>query len=246
MKTLVPALLALSLLGSVPTEPSIDYRFDEVRRNVVRTSATQELRVQRGDRAQSGDRVQTGWFSYALIASDRYRAKFEIFSSTNVQLAGGTPGVILTLERGRLHAIFDKITGNEPRVVQTPGALLAVRGTQYVANVDADGKTTLDVYEGIVEVRSETKNEPVLVHAGEESVFGRHEPPVLMPMPPDHRQPGRMGEPDRDPHGMGPGGRDPHGMGPDTDADGREGHGMPGMSPPSSPTPQPQPKSGHH
>jgi len=212
MKTLIPAFLAFSLLGSVPAEQTIDYRFDEVRRNVLLTSANRELRAQRGDRAQSGDTVRTGWFSYALIASDRYRAKFEIYSSTNVQLAGAAPGVILSLERGSLRAIFDKITGDEPRVVQTPGALLAVRGTQYTVNVDGAGRTTLDVYEGIVEVRSELLREPMLVHAGEESRFGRHQPPVVMPMP-DHRQPGRMGDPDRgDPRGMGP--RNPQGMPP--------------------------------
>src|SRR6266581_2720640 len=128
----------------------VDYRFDQVKRNV----ALNDVQVAPGHHAQSGDKVQTGWFSYALIASDHYRARFEIFSSTNVQLAGGTPGVILSLERGRLHAMFDKITGSEPRVVQTPGALLAVRGTQYDVEVDRDGNTNLKVYEGIVEVKS--------------------------------------------------------------------------------------------
>lgn len=207
MKTLVPALLGLALMGTAPVQ-QIDYRFDEVRRNVVRTSANQELRVQRGDRAQSGDSVQTGWFSYALIASDHYHAKFEIFSSSQVQLTGGTPGVILSLERGRLHAIFDKITGEEPRVVQTPGALLAVRGTQYTVNVDSSGHTTLDVFEGTVEVRSKMQPQPFFVHTGEESTFGALEPPIVQPMPPDRRGPGMSGEhPGEDEHG------EPHGTG---------------------------------
>ena len=68
---------------------------------------------------------ETGWFSYALIGSDRHRAPLRVFSTTSVTLAAGTPGVILTLERGRIRAAFDKITGSEPRTVQTPGALLA-------------------------------------------------------------------------------------------------------------------------
>src|SRR5216110_566565 len=136
------------------TASQIDYRFDQVKRKVVLNDAP----IVAGHHAQSGDKVQTGWFSYALIASDHYRAKFEIFSSTNVQLAGGTPGVIFSLERGRLHAMFDKITGSEPRVVQTPGALLAVRGTQYEVSVDANGKTELKVYQGTVEIRSELRS----------------------------------------------------------------------------------------
>lgn len=186
MKILFPALLGLTLIGTAPV-PQVDYRFDQVKRNVVCTTENRELHVRPGDIAKSGDSVQTGWFSYALIASDHYRAKFEIFSSTKVQLAGGAPGVILSLDRGRLHAMFDKITGDEPRVVQTPGALLAVRGTQYTVNVDPSGHTTLDVYNGTVEVRSKMRLEPYFVHAGEESTFGTRELPNIIPMPPDHR-----------------------------------------------------------
>src|SRR5205807_10185293 len=167
MKTTIA--LCLTLL-SVPAFADIDYRFDQVKRKVVLNAS----QIAVGHHGQSGDKVQSGWFSYALIASDHYRAKFEILSSTNVQLAGGTPGVILTLERGKLHAMFDKITGSEPRVVQTPGALLAVRGTQYQVEVDHEGRTDLRVFEGTVEVRSKIQPErPLLVHAGEMTSFGR-------------------------------------------------------------------------
>src|SRR5712691_7725110 len=174
MKTLVASLIALSVAGSAAAQQTaVDYRFDDVKRKVVLTKAKQESRVEKGQHAQSGDKVQTGWFSYALIAAERYRARFEIFSSTDVQLASGTPGVILSLERGRIRAAFDKITGNEPRVVQTPGALLAVRGTKYDVEVDNAGRTIVDVWEGIVEVRSSLLPQPLMVHAGEESSFGR-------------------------------------------------------------------------
>ena len=111
------ALLLLVMTSVAAQEAPVDYRFDEVKRKVLVTSAKQERRVDKGEHAQGGDKVQTGWFSYALIASERYRAKFEIFSSTDVQLAEGTPGVILSVERGTLHAIFDKITGTEPFLV---------------------------------------------------------------------------------------------------------------------------------
>src|SRR5207237_9870325 len=137
-----------------------------------------------------------------------YRAKFEIFASTDVQLAGNAPGVILSLERGRLRAMFDKITGNEPRVVQTPGALLAVRGTQYEVSVDANGKTELKVYEGVVEIRSERRPAaPMLIHAGEAASFSHKDPPTQHPMPHDGNQPpGRdgHGDPHGDPHGQPP------------------------------------------
>lgn len=185
------ALLLLMMTSVAAQEAPVDYRFDEVKRKVTVTTAKQERRVDKGQHAQGGDKVQTGWFSYALIASERHRAKFEIFSSTDVQLADGTPGVILSVERGTLHAIFDKITGTEPRVVKTPGALLAVRGTQYTVVVAQDGNTTLDVFEGSVEIRSPLRPEPFLIHAGQESIFSRREMPRSMPMPKDRTPDGR-------------------------------------------------------
>jgi hypothetical protein len=232
MKTVVASLIALSVAGSAAAQQTVDYRFDDVKRRVVVTNAGHEIRAAKGHHAQSGALVQTGWFSYALIAAEHYRAKFEIFSATDVKLAAGEPGVILSLERGRIRAAFDKITGNEPRVVQTPGALLAVRGTKYDVQVDTAGHTTVDVWEGTVEVRSKQRPEPVLVHAGEESIFGRSEPPIVRPMPDDRR---RM-----DPtHVRGEGGHDPdHGPGPGTGP-----HGMP----PQPPSPQPKmPHGGGH
>src|ERR1700751_2872734 len=176
-------MIIAALLMATATQTPIDYRFDQVKRKVELNDA----QISAGRHAQSGDKVQTGLFSYALIASDHYRARFEIFGSTDVKLAGGSPGVILTVERGKLHAIFDKITGSEPRIVQTPGALLAVRGTQYNVEVDDSGKATLDAFEGTVEIRSPLHPEPVLVHAGQSSVFSRQQPPPDHPTntPPD-------------------------------------------------------------
>lgn len=244
MKTALASLMALTLTGSAVAQlqpATVDYRFDEVKRKVVITKANQEVRVSKGQHAASGDLVQTGWFSYALIAAERYRAKFEIFSSTDVKLAAGEPGVILSLERGKIRAAFDKITGNEPRVVQTPGALLAVRGTKYDVEVDGSGQTRLDVWEGTVEVRSKQVREPVLVHAGEESIFGRTDVPMVRPMPDDRRgmDPTRArGEGERGPGGFGPD-RGGHGM---MGGDGDDGHMNP--PPPGSSTPPP-PKMPH-
>ena len=230
MKTIIAASLLTVCAIARADVPQVDYRFDQVKRKVVLMTPKSELQVAQGHHAQSGDKVQTGWFSYALIASDHYRARFEIFSSTNVQLAGGTPGVILSLERGRLHAMFDKITGSEPRVVQTPGALLAVRGTQYDVEVDRDGRTDLKVFEGTVEVRSQLHPEPLLVRAGEMTNFGRQEMPMVRPNPDDRRNGGdhrgvNGGPPRGDPHG------DPHGD-------------HPQGQPPQGPPPQGQPPRG--
>lgn len=241
MRQLAVSLVLFAVAASAPPQtPSVvDYRFDEVKRKVTLTSANQELRVERGQKAQSGDRVQTGWLSYALIASDRYRAKFELFSSTDVKLSEGTPGVILSLERGKLRAAFDKITGNEPRIVKTPGALLAVRGTKYDVEVDDAGATTVRVFEGIVQVDSEFRREPLFIPAGQMTHFGRREAPEMKPIP-QERRPGD--DRSRDPRNGNPDDHGRNGMTPPTD-----GRGMPGgmPPPPNSPPPSPPP-GGHH
>ncbi len=254
MKIAFAMLLGMSVLTVSAPQPSssLDYRFDEVRRSVTLTTPKEQIPAEAGLIARSGDRVQTGWFSYALIASEQHRAKFEIFSSTEVRLAGGEPGVILSLERGHLHAIFDKITGSEPRIVKTPGALLAVRGTQYDVNVDNSGQTTLDVTEGVVEVRSALREQPLFVRAGESCTYGAQMPPIMRPSSPRGlMEPGYRG---RDEGGRGEGtergeagergeGGGEHGEG------GERGHGVgPGMVPPGGPssqppTPQPPPRS---
>ena len=244
MKTLFASLAMLTAATATTTTPaSVGYRFDDVRRTVTLRTEKQESPAAKGSHAQSGDRVHTGWFSYALIAAEPQRAKFEIFASTDVQLAGGMPGVILSVERGRIHAMFDKITGSEPRIVQTPGALLAVRGTQYNVEVDAAGKTIVDVFEGTVEIRSPLRPEPLLVHAGQSSIFSRREPPQDHPMrtPEDRKQdaPGRRDGAGPDPRG----GHDAPGARPGDPG----GHGTPPPSqPPPSARPPAQPPSGHH
>lgn len=239
MKTLFASLAMLAATAATTPQAPVGYRFDEVKRNVVLKSANKESQATKGLRAQSGDHVHTGLFSYALIAAEEHHAKFEIFSSTDVQLAGGTPGVILSLERGRMHALFDKITGSEPRIVQTPGALLAVRGTQYNVEVDGSGKATLDVFEGIVEIQSPLRPQPFLVHAGESSIFSRREPPPDHPMatPPDRKQGASDHHDGADQHP----GLDDHGH----PANDPGGHGAQPPPPPPQPRPSPPP-GGHH
>jgi len=235
MKNLAACLFALAATGVVPVSPA-GYRFDEVKRNVT----LNEVKIDRGALARGGDKVNTGLFSYALIAADHYHAKFEIFGSTKVQLASDTPGVILSLERGRLRAMFDKITGTEPRIVQTPGALLAVRGTKYDVEVDNAGRTTVDVWEGIVELQSPMMREPVFVRAGQESIFGRHEAPPPPRAIPDSRKGNDPAQsqhrPGDDAHQHGEPGGQPGGQPPQT----HPPHGGTQQAPPP-PMPQPPP-----
>ncbi|MEO8378232.1 MAG: FecR family protein [Acidobacteriota bacterium] len=239
MKSAAVFLSALVSISAMAQQPAIEYRFDEVERKVLLTSGTAETRVTAGQRAHSGDKVETGWFSRTLIASEGHRASFELFSSTEVTLASDTPGVILTLDRGRIRAAFDKIVGSEPRIVKTPGALLAVRGTEFDVRVDGKGETTVDVFEGIVEIRSPLRNEPMFVRAGEQGAFGRERPPSTRPMP-EQRQRERAREEEQR-HGGGNENRPPGETRPEPHPGRGEGEpsGAPPMRPASPPPPPP-------
>jgi hypothetical protein len=240
-------MLTAALLGLFSFTPLLAqtssvlvYKFDSVKRTVtVSTNSAEARTVSAGGRAASGDRVHTGWFSSAVVADEQHRATFELFARTDVILASTTPGVILSLERGRLEAIFDKITGSEPRIVQTPGALLAVRGTSYAVEVDAKGETALDVFEGTVEVSSPLKPLPFLVHAGESSDFGRNRVPVVLPTPPERRQP--QGGKRNDDHGDRNGNNRPQGGQGGHNDPGHRGGGNNPQPRPSGPGPQPPP-----
>lgn len=173
------ASIAVAAFGAEPVE----YRFERVRSKVTVASLSTETRAAAGSVAHGGDRVRTGWLGYALLGTPRFGARFEVFAGSDVRLANDAPGVLISLERGRLKAIFDKITGDEPRMVKTPGALLAVRGTRYGVEVGGDGASILAVFEGVVEVRSPLRPEPLLVRAGETCHFSASMRPEAMPMP---------------------------------------------------------------
>jgi hypothetical protein len=181
------ALALLLLVTETPVAPApLEYRFDEVTSKVVVTHGNVETRAAAGATAIAGDSVRTGLFGKATLSVPARAARFEIFSSTRALLAGPEPGVLIVLERGRLMAIFDALTGDTQRLVATPGALLAVRGTRYGVEVDSRGAASLAVFEGTVEVLPMTgAGAPVRVGAGELCLYGPKAAPRSMPMPKD-------------------------------------------------------------
>lgn len=185
-----PLLLAALVAGVlVASEPNpLTYRFDEVKSKVLRSSGgdeKNEARVAAGDLAGPGDLVRTGAWARAVISVPERKARFEISSSTRALLAAGEPGVLLSLEKGRVKAFFEALTDGSGggRLVAAPGALLAVRGTRYGLEVDGDGRSLLVVFEGTVEVLSTLPGAaPVSIHAGEACTFGARTAPRSTPM----------------------------------------------------------------
>lgn len=186
---LMLAPLMFSLLQATAPEPEpLTYRFEEAKRSVFRLPGGDKgkgIKVAKGDAGRSGDVVTTGWWAQTVIAVPERNTRFEVYANTRVKLAGGEPGVLVVVEKGRIKAFFQALVeGNrQERQVAVPGALLAVRGTRYGVEVDKEGKSTLVVFEGVVEVLHKAPHpEPIRVKAGEWATFGPRMLPQIQPM----------------------------------------------------------------
>ena len=184
---LAPVMFTLLQIPA-PGPETLTYRFEEAKRTVYRLPGgdkSKEVTVAKGDVATSGDVVRTGWWAQTVIAVPERTSRFEVFANTQVKLAGGEPGVLLVLEKGRIKAFFQSLVeGNrQERQVAVPGALLAVRGTRYGVEVDKHGKSTLVVFEGVVEVIHQAPHTAsIRVKTGEWATFGPTSSPQVQPM----------------------------------------------------------------
>lgn len=180
-----PTLSLAVVLLLTGGEPALTYRFASVKSTVVITHLGVERRAAVGDVGLPGDKIRTGWLGRALIEAPAYAARFELLPASEVQLTGPEPGVLLSVQRGRLKAFFDALRGVDERIVATPGALLGVRGTRYAVEVRDDGSATLAVFEGAVEVLpADPTFASMRVGAGELCRYGLREAPQRHPLPP--------------------------------------------------------------
>jgi hypothetical protein len=83
-----------------------------------------------------------------------------------------------TLWVGSIFAKFQKIVEQrQSRVIESPSAVVAVRGTQFDLSVDRDQTTTVRVYEGRVSFRSKQAPGEVFVSSNQESKVEKGKPP---------------------------------------------------------------------
>jgi hypothetical protein len=189
-KTPIVVVAALSILGgaSIAQEPtSLTYDVVAVKHKLLLQAPDGEVRLQVGDAATSGDALRTGWRASADLEVAERATRFHVGSSTRFRLAHDSPGVLLEIERGRIRAVFGLGEDGEPvsgeRLVTTPSAVLAVRGTEYGVEVDKNGDTSVVVFEGVVEVRDVgAVGDPVKVGPGQSSVI-RSGRPASLPRP---------------------------------------------------------------
>jgi hypothetical protein len=184
------------------------YSVAAVKGKLLREEPLPETRLQLAADVVAGSVLRTGWRSSAEIVSPEAGARFVIDPRTRVRMATDRPGVLLEVRKGLVRALFDKITeGPSPeRIVTTPSAVLAVRGTEYGVAVSKAGDTSVVVFSGMVDVTDiGGVAAPVSVSAGQYCNIPRGEAP-------GHPMPHSMGPGDWD-HGHMPGSMSGHGSG---------------------------------
>jgi len=178
--SIVLTLLTLGAATASEAPAVLEYDVIAVKRKLLLETADGDRALQVGDQAQSGDVLRTGSRSRAELAVIEYSAKFVISSKTSFRLAHDRPGVLLEIERGSLRAIFGKLPEGDTRerLISTPSAVLAVRGTDYGVEVEKDGDTSVTVFEGTVEVWDIGGiGEKMIVQAGQSSRIKRGKVP---------------------------------------------------------------------
>ena len=134
-----------------------------------------------GERVEAGSRVRTGPLSAATLAffdgsTTGLEAEAEV---TIVQMSSrrGQDRVILLRQtlgqtRSRVQRMPDRASRFE---IETPTAVVAVRGTEFTTAVEADGTTRVAVIEGLVEVTAQERT--VAVRAGQRTTAHPGRPP---------------------------------------------------------------------
>lgn len=152
-----------------PAKELPSYQLTAVERKLFREVPAPEAPLAMGEAVAAGDVLRTGSRSSAEITCPAAMSRFRLGAKTRATLASDAPGVLLDLEEGRVHALFDKLNESaRQRLVVTPSAVLAVRGTEYGVEVNGKGTTMVVVFSGEVEVVDRDHvGEPVRVGPGQ-------------------------------------------------------------------------------
>jgi FecR protein len=128
------------------------------------------LTAQRGTALAAESKIDTAKGSVLLSLQDG--SQVLVKANSHVVLKAPTPdkGFWLELLLGKINAQVQKRLGNAPSFrMGTPTAVITVRGTKFSVDVNKKQKTSVEVYEGLVEVSGIHGGQlgaPVLLHPG--------------------------------------------------------------------------------
>jgi len=147
---------------------------------IQRNGQTQYVPAEKGGLLFEGDKIKTGELARAAILLDdgsliRLNANSELF------LKDKKPGNQKSRLQLMLGHLWAKVTKQENSLeIETPTAVAAIKGTQLELVFGPDGKTTLIVWDGIVDLSNALGQ--MLVHAGQQGTAAKGAAPVVIPV----------------------------------------------------------------
>ena len=143
----------------------------EMKGEVAFHSATGDvLTGQRGTVLVAESKIDTVKGSVLLTLQDGSQVLVKSNSHVVLKAPSQDKGFWLELLLGKINAQIQKRLGNEPSFrMGTPTAVITVRGTKFSVDVNKKQKTSVEVYEGLVEVsglRDGQIGAPVLLRPG--------------------------------------------------------------------------------
>lgn len=143
----------------------VDLKQDLLTGDVLRTNATGQL---------------------AVLFSDRTQVRLGRNTSLLVKQMGGSSDTGLELQFGTIWARAER--GGQGVSIDTPAATAAIRGTDWTMTVGADGKTSLIVLEGLVELSNAQGSVTVSQGEGAVAAIGQAPSKIIIAKPKDREQ----------------------------------------------------------
>ena len=127
-----------------------------------------EITPQRGITLAPDSRIETTKGSVLLELLDGSQILVKPHSNVILRSPNEGKGYFLELLIGKILAKVQKRVGEAPSFrMGTPSAVITVRGTRFLVEVNKKRKTFVDVYEGVVEVAGTAESSPhVLIGPG--------------------------------------------------------------------------------
>ncbi len=182
---LMVSVLIISAFNQQPQRSAAKVKFMLGTVELMRKGKTNWQKVRFHERIYEGDRLRTALNSRVeLLMPDGSVIKINENSMFDVKEIK-TPQkehsdrLSFTLWVGSLFAKFQKIVEQrQAREIETPSAVVAVRGTEFDLQVDREQTTVVRVYDGKVSLRSKGVRGEVLVGSNQESRVERGKPPT--------------------------------------------------------------------
>lgn len=174
------SLLAMSAVSAPAADPATMARAIQLSGRVSIERNGGLWAVHGNGEIQPGETIVTGFDGYALFQLDD-GSKFEVFPESKVIFRAnrGNWRDLLDIYLGKVKVEIQKLGGRpNPYRVNSPTALIAVRGTVFEVSVAIDATTTVAVEEGQVSVSHRLHPSEVLLNPGDVLIVHPAEPLV--------------------------------------------------------------------